>query len=145
VPALTAAKCAELQGAGAFARFHARLFVAHFRDNLDISRPDVLWDVARECGLDVERLQADYARGDAYRAVLHDCAEGTAWFGVSAIPTVIFDEKLSLVGAVPAESYREMIDWVLAGRPGGVIPLGADTGRAATPGQSVVAAREPGS
>ena len=145
VPALTAAKCAEGQGEGAFARFHSRLFVAHFHDNLDISRPEVLWNVARECGLDVERLQADYAKGDAYQAVLHDCAEGTAWFGVSAIPTVIFDEKLSLVGAVPVERYRDVIDWILAGQPGGVIPLTADAGGTAPPGQSVVAARDPAS
>jgi predicted DsbA family dithiol-disulfide isomerase len=134
VPALTAAKCAERQGDVAFERFHRRLFVAQFRDNLDIGRQDVLWSLAGECGLDLDRFQADYASGEAYRAVLHDCAEGTAWFGVSALPTVIFDEKVSLVGAVPAERYRWMIDWILAGQPGGVIPL-----QAGAPGQSSVA------
>jgi predicted DsbA family dithiol-disulfide isomerase len=68
--------------------------------------------------------------------VLHDCAEGAAWFGVSALPTVIFDEKLSLVGAVSTERYRVMVDWILAGQPGGVIPLRTDDA-----GQSVVAKR----
>jgi predicted DsbA family dithiol-disulfide isomerase len=133
VPALTAAKCAERQGDDAFRRFHRALFVAQFRDNLDISRRDVLWALARGCGLDVERFEADYASGEAYQAVLHDCAEGTAWFGVSALPTVIFDEKLSLVGAVPTERYRLMIDWILAGKPGDVVPLQA---AAEAPGQS---------
>jgi predicted DsbA family dithiol-disulfide isomerase len=123
VPAQTAAKCAERQGAEAFARFRRALFAAQFGDNLDISRRDVLWSVARQCGLDVARFEADYGGGQAYEGVLHDCAEGAAWFGVSALPTVIFDEKLSLVGAVPAERYRWMIDWILAGRPGDVIPL----------------------
>ena len=117
VPAQTAAKCAERQGDDAFARFHQGLFVAQFRDNLDISRRDVLWSLAGECGLDLTRFEADYASGEAYEAVLHDCAEGAAWFGVSALPTVIFDEKLSLVGAVPTERYRLMIDWILAGQP----------------------------
>ena len=42
IPALTAAKCAERQGADAFERFHERLFTALFRDALDIGRPDVL-------------------------------------------------------------------------------------------------------
>ena len=123
VPAQTAAKCAEHQGAEQFARFRRGLFVAQFRDNLDISRRDVLWALARQCGLDVPRFEVDYVGGAAYEAVLHDCAEGAAWFGVSALPTVIFDEKLSLVGAVPTERYRLMIDWILAGQPGGVIPL----------------------
>ena len=142
IPALTAAKCAERQGEDAFARFHERLFTAHFRDNLDIGRHDVLRSLARETALDLARFETDYAR-EAYEAVLHDCAEGAAWFGVSGLPTVILNEKLSLVGAVPTERYRLLIDWILAGEPGGVIPLPPQTER--TPaGQSVVHARETG-
>jgi predicted DsbA family dithiol-disulfide isomerase len=134
IPALTAAKSAERQGAAAFERFHDRLFTAHFRDNLDISRPDVLRALARETALDLARFEADYA-AEAYEAVLHDCAEGAAWFGVSGLPTVVLDEKLSLVGAVPTDRYRLLIDWILAGEPGGVIPLAAD---ATAAGQSAV-------
>jgi len=141
VPALTAAKCAERQGDDCFARFHERLFVAHFHDNLDISRQDVLWNLARECGLDAERFENNYASREAYQAVLHDYAEGAAWFGVSALPTVIFNEKLSLVGAVPAERYRSMLDWILAGEPGGVIPLDTVPAGPEEPGQSTVGAR----
>ena len=88
IPAQTAAKCAERQGGAAFAQFHDRLFTALFRDGLDIARPDVLRGLAREAALDVSRFEADYA-GEAYEAVLSDCAEGAAWFGVSALPTVI--------------------------------------------------------
>ena len=143
VPALTASKCAERQGDGCFDRFHRQLFVAHFRDNLDISRQDVLWSLARESGLDMERFRSDYADGEAYQAVLHDCAEGAAWFGVSGLPTVILNEKLSLVGAVPVERYRLLIDWILAGEPGGVIPLTADTARTGA-GRSPVGARPKG-
>jgi len=137
VPALTAAKCAERQGDPAFERFHQRLFTAHFHDNLDISRQDVLWTLARECGLDLERFRDDYA-ATAYEQVLHDCAEGAAWFGVSALPTVIFNEKLSLIGAVPAERYRLLLDWILAGEPGGAIPLPPTAPEVSSPGQSAV-------
>jgi predicted DsbA family dithiol-disulfide isomerase len=141
IPALTAAKCAERQGAGAFERFHARLFTALFRDHLDIGRPEVLWGLAREAALDLGRFEADYA-GEAYEAVLRDCAEGAAWFGVSGLPTVVLAEKLSLVGAVPDERYRLLIDWILAGEPGGVIPLTAEAAGAA--GRSPVNAPAPG-
>ena len=123
VPALTAIKCAERQGRESFERLHERLFLAYFRDHRDIGRPDVLWNLAGEIGLDVTRLQQDYAAGEAYEAALHDYAEGSAWFGVSAVPTVIFNEKLSLVGAVPQERYHAVIDWILAGEPGGILPL----------------------
>jgi predicted DsbA family dithiol-disulfide isomerase len=138
IPALTAAKCAERQGADAFTQFHARLFTALFRDHLDIARPDVLRALARETGLDLARFDADFA-GDAYDAVLHDCAEGAAWFGVSGLPTVVLNEKLSIPGAVPTERYRELIDWILAGEPGGVIPL-APEAQHAVAGQSVIEA-----
>src|SRR5262245_25889805 len=134
VPALTAAKSAERQGEAAFARFHDRLFTALFRDGLDIACPDILRGLAREASLDVAQFEADYA-GVAYESVLRDCAEGAAWFGVSGLPTVILNEKLSLVGAVPTDRYRLLIDWILAGEPGGVIPLTAET---PTAGQSRV-------
>jgi len=143
IPALTAAKCAERQGEAAFRHFHDRLFTALFRDGLDIARPDVLRGLAREAALDVARFEADYA-GEAYESVLTDCAEGAAWFGVSALPTVILNEKLSLVGAVPTERYRLLIDWILAGEPGGVSPLTADPAGTVA-GQSVVAAPPTGS
>jgi predicted DsbA family dithiol-disulfide isomerase len=137
IPALTAAKCAERQGA--LPALHERLFTAFFRDGLDIGRPAVLRALAGECGLDLARFEADYG-GEAYEAVLHDCAEGTAWFGVSGLPTVVLNEKLSVVGAVPAERYRLLIDWALAGEPGGVIPLPAEAGG----GRSAVGDPAPG-
>src|SRR5439155_17006556 len=125
----------ELQGPACFERFHDRLFTAHFGDNLDISRHDVLWTIARESPLDMERFKTDFA-GEAYQAVLHDCAEGAAWFGVSGLPTVVLNEKVSLVGAVSTERYRLLIDWILAGEPGGLIQVAFEPGDATMPGHT---------
>lgn len=141
VPALTAAKCAERQGDEAFQRFHARLFLAQFRDNTDISRPDVLWALARDAGLDMTAFQADFG-GEAYQEMLRDYAEGAAWFGVSAIPTVVFNEKLSLVGAVPTERYRLLVEWILAGEPGGTIALDPAPAGSGDAGRSAVGRAE---
>ena len=138
IPALTAAKCAEHQGEAAFESFHQRLFVAHFHDHLDISREDVLRHLAHESGLDLSRFHQDYANGEAYQAVLHDYAEGVAWFGVSALPTVVFNEKVSLVGAVPEERYRLLLDWLLAGAPGGLIALDRETPETGATGHSPI-------
>jgi hypothetical protein len=49
---------------------------------------------------------------------------------VSALPTVFFNEKVSLVGAVPEERYRLILDWLLAGEPGGLLPLAMDAAHA---------------
>ena len=138
LPALTASKAVERQGAAVFEVFHARVFEAHFGDNLDIGRPDILWRLAESSGVDMARFQADTAGGEPHRAVLEDYAEGAGWFGVSALPTVIFDEKVSLVGAVPVERYRLLVDWILAGEPGGLIPLDWGDAPADAAGQSAV-------
>jgi predicted DsbA family dithiol-disulfide isomerase len=141
MPALTAAKCAQAQGAAAFREFHRRLFAGHFEDNLDVARPDVLWRLAADAGLDMDRFRGDYGSGPAYQAALADYAEGAAWFGVSALPTAVFNEKVSLVGAVSEERYRLLLDWFLAGEPGGLIPL--DRGPAEqAPGLSAVETSE---
>ena len=123
LPALTAVKCAERQGEALFRRLHERLFAAHFHENQDIGRAEVLWRLAAESGLDLRRFERDYAADEPYQAALTDYAEGVAWFGVSAVPTVIVNEKVSLVGAVPTERYRAVLDWMLAGEPGGIVPL----------------------
>ncbi len=122
LPALTAARAAVGQGAVVFATFHLGLFAAHFRDNLDIGRADVLWRLAEASGLDMARFRQGCDGGEPYRAVLEDYAEAAAWFGVSALPTVIFNG----------------IEWMLAGEPGGLIPLDFTDPPAGAAGQSAV-------
>ena len=46
------------------------------------------------------------------------------------------------MGAVPTDRYRLLIDWILAGEPGGVIPLAPEAATSA--GQSPVETREGG-
>ena len=82
--------------------------------------------MARETGLDVARFKRTTPAVEAYQAVLHDYAEGAGWFGVSALSHGDFQRKMSLVGAVPAEQYRLMLDWMLAGEPGGLVPIPPD-------------------
>ena len=138
LPALTAARAATRQGRDLGTALHHQLFAAHFRDNLDIGRADVLWRLAEACSLDMVRFQQDCDEGEPYRAVLDDYAEAVAWFGVSALPTVVFNETVSLVGAVPVEQYRLLIDWMLAGQPGGLIPLDFGDPTTSVAGQSPV-------
>ena len=78
----------------------ARLFTALLGDGLDIGRPDVLRDLARQSGLDLARFEADYA-GEAYEAVLRDCAEGAGGFGVSALPIPLAAEAGAAAGRSP--------------------------------------------
>jgi hypothetical protein len=107
---------------------------------------------ARPFVLPTLHFEADFP-AEAYEAALRDCAEGAAWFGVSGLPTIILNEKLSLVGAVPTERYHLLIDWILAGEPGGVIysegatsqarPQGATAPSDSSPPRRIAAAKPP--
>jgi len=112
LPALIAAKGAAQQGPQAFEAFHTRLFTAHFREYRDISQPAELLRLAGQVGVDVERLARDCAGDTLQRVVLEDWAEAVAWFGVSALPTVIFNEKVALVGVRTVEEYAHMVEWL---------------------------------
>jgi predicted DsbA family dithiol-disulfide isomerase len=138
LPALTAATAARLQGREVGAAFHREVFAAYFGENADIGRSDVLWRLAERAGVDMARFQRDCEGGEPHRSVLRDYAEAVAWFGVSALPTVVFNEKVSLVGAVPAAQYRLLVDWMLAGEPGGLIPLDFGDPATGAAGQSPV-------
>jgi len=78
----------------------------------------------------------DYTSGESYQAVLQDYAEAVVWFGVSVLPTVIFNEKVSLVGAVPVAQYRLLLDCIRAGEPGGLIPLACSVPATGAAGRS---------
>jgi hypothetical protein len=55
---------------------------------------------------------------------------------VSALPTVVFNEKVSVVGAVSEERYRLLLDWLLTGELGGLIALDRDASETGAVGHS---------
>jgi hypothetical protein len=68
-----------------------------------------------------------------------------AWFGVTALPTMIFNEKVALVGAVPEKYCRLLLDWLMAGEPGGVIPLQLSAFQTGIAGHSTAGRLKPSS
>ncbi|MBI2908238.1 MAG: DsbA family protein [Chloroflexi bacterium] len=117
MPALEAAKCAALQGADAFERFHYLVFKAYFEEARDISQRPVLLEVAQAAGLDMDRFTADLEAGAQNTAVLADFQEGGTTVKVTSVPTMIFSDEhgsIRVVGDVPEKQYRRLIEWFLA-------------------------------
>jgi predicted DsbA family dithiol-disulfide isomerase len=115
MPALRAAKCAQLQGEEAFQRFHMALFKAFFEEGMNISEWEVLISLAKKTGLDVERFSADFSRKLLEEEVLAECEEGRAEYEGWGIPTVVVGGRYPTAGAVPIAVYRRAIDLCLAG------------------------------
>jgi predicted DsbA family dithiol-disulfide isomerase len=112
--ALEAAKGVEAQGEDLFIRYHFALFKALFEDNLDISDPHVLLDLAASVGADCDRLSEELKAGYRRHAVRAEHDKSVKQFRIHSVPTVVFGGRGLVVGAVPRGVYKRAIDDLLA-------------------------------
>ncbi len=91
------------------------LFDAHFTQQRDVSKHDVLVDVAASVGLD--RIQALEILTTASLAT-ETRARQQFWTerGISGVPAMVFEGKYLLTGAQGAQNYAQMLQKVLAER-----------------------------
>ena len=85
------------------------LLAAYFSHGLDIGDPDILANVAQECGLD--RNDAALALNDAGLAgeVERLEAMGRSW-NISGVPTFIFERRVAFSGAQPDAVFQQVFD-----------------------------------
>ncbi len=112
MPSAEAGLAARFQGAEAWDRFHDNLLVAFFTENRNISDKEVVHDVAKESGLDMDRFHDALESGGLRQKALKEYAEATT-MGITGIPSVVVNDRAVLVGAVPVEQYRRVINSVL--------------------------------
>ena len=86
--AFMAAEAARRQSA--FAAFHIALLNARHRDHLDIESSEVVEQVARESGLDIDRFCRDLADPAILEPLRRDHTAARAEHGVFGTPTLVF-------------------------------------------------------
>jgi len=111
LPALEAAKCAQLQGETAFKLYDMALFKAYFQDCVDIGDREVLVQVAGEMGLGVTRFVSDLESGSQRPNVMAEFQECAKMFGPIAqgVPFHIFNDGPPVAGCLPMDVYRQAI------------------------------------
>ena len=116
MPGLLACKAAEMQGGmPAHWDMFDRVQKAHAVEARNITDTTVLKDCAAEIGLDVARWEADFASTEVKQAVEADLREAQQ-LGVNAVPTLIFNERWILPGAVPESTLRQIVENLLEGK-----------------------------
>lgn len=110
LPALQAAKCAALQSTQAADDMHFRLFRGFFEEGVNVARPEEILALARQAPLDYDRFVADFESGMTRRAILDEYEEAINTYMVHAIPTLIFNDRERVVGAVPIEEYFKVLE-----------------------------------
>jgi predicted DsbA family dithiol-disulfide isomerase len=85
------------------------LFEAHFTQGRDVSKQDVLLEVAAEVGLNVEDAQKVLSDG----ALAQNVREKQQFWterGISGVPSMIFNSKYLVTGAQGADNYTQLLN-----------------------------------
>jgi predicted DsbA family dithiol-disulfide isomerase len=78
------------------------LFDAYFIRHLDLTRPEQLADLAREAGLDSERIEAAL-NDEALHQQVAQADQKARDMGINGVPFFIFNQELAVSGAQEAE------------------------------------------
>ena len=137
--AFAAAKCAVTQGYEQGLRYDLAVREAFFGRSLDISRREVLIQLARETKLDLARFEREIDGGEVMRQVRSEFEEGAAFLDPQGTPSFVLPndkqifnpaaaeltmegDKIVAVGAMPCvgdncdDQYRRLLDDTLHAR-----------------------------
>jgi len=104
--ALQAGEFAEEHGR--FDELHEALFQAYFSQGLDIGDQEVIMQLGRDAGLDVELLGKALQEG-TYLPKLKQAQEEASRLGVTGVPTFFLGDGKALVGAQPLEVFQKIL------------------------------------
>jgi len=96
LPAFDGAWCAFQQGEAEGRDFDLRIRRAFFAEGRNIGRPDVIYDLAREAGLDMDYFTRLIKSGEARAAVLAEGQLGRDQYHVRGTPTIMLNDGTKL-------------------------------------------------
>ncbi len=96
LPAFEAAWCAFQQGESIGREFDLRIRRAFFAEGRNIGKREVMLDLAREAGLDMNHFTRFFNTGEARTAVLEEGKLGKEKFAVRGTPTVMLSDGTKL-------------------------------------------------
>src|SRR5499433_958800 len=88
--------------------FHDAMFRAYFVDARDISKPDVLLEIAGAVGLPVDRAR-EVLEQRTFRAAVDADWELSRRYGITGVPTFVVG-RYGVVGAQPYEALEQLLD-----------------------------------
>jgi len=84
------------------------LFEAHFAQNKDVSKKDVLEEIVKSVGLDTTKAMAKLDDPES-RGNIKDKEMFWLQRGINTVPTIVFNQNSMINGAYPVESYKQII------------------------------------
>jgi len=108
LPALAALEAARLQGASARHALARALQRAALEQGVNVTRPDVVFELAATVGLEMNRFSAAFQSPETHQLILqeHRMAKER---GVRGVPTVVIGGRWMVCGLRAAAEYRDHI------------------------------------
>ena len=108
VPALAALEAARLQGGGARNALAKALQRAALEQGVNVTRTDVVFELAAQVGLEMNRFSAAFQSPETRRLILeeHRLARDR---GVRGVPTVVIGGRWMICGLREVAEYRDHI------------------------------------
>lgn len=107
LPAFDAVWCAARQDEDLAHTYDLRIREAFFAESRNISRRDVLMELAEEAGLDMGAFVRDFDSGAARTAVLDECRIGREQYHVRGTPTLMLPNGAKLRAPIAFPVMRE--------------------------------------
>ncbi|HET7826941.1 MAG TPA: DsbA family protein [Anaeromyxobacter sp.] len=117
VPVLTALAAARLQGASREEALRKAILEAGLVRGINVTRRDVLYELAETSGLDVSRFAGAFAAPATERHVL-DVFEDAVDKGVEGAPALVIGDEWLVLGPRTATEYAEVLRRYAATRSG---------------------------
>src|SRR5439155_1393164 len=95
--------------------FYRGVFRAYWEDVENIGDIDVLCRICAECGLDAAELRAAL-EGERFATPVQGEIDWGRAVGITGVPTVVFEEKFSVVGAQEYEVFRDIARRIVEGK-----------------------------
>lgn len=105
---LAALEAARMQGSAARRRMAQSLQRAGLEQGINVSRTDVLFELASACHLDLNRFSAAFNAPEIRRMVREEHRLATDR-GVQGVPSVVINERWMICGLRDVDEYREHI------------------------------------
>ena len=87
------------------------LFAAHFERGGDVGDAAQLTELARQVGMDRERVASFLASDEGSAEVRAEMSQAHA-LGITAVPTFVFDEQYAVSGAQPTSLFLQALEQV---------------------------------
>jgi predicted DsbA family dithiol-disulfide isomerase len=112
MPALKASKAAALQGRKKWRRFHLAVMKAFYTDGRDISKENVIAEIAEEQGLIMDEFVKEFKNPKWEKLVYEETKSAQETFGIRSIPTVVVQNRFLVEGIVPVAHYKQAMEAV---------------------------------